>query len=49
MQSCSHIALDEAKRRVYWTDVDRKTLETVTWDGGEHHFAHNQQEVSLAS
>lgn len=44
---CSNIAVDEAKRRVYWTDLALGTVETVTWKGDGHRHVH-RQEVSVA-
>lgn len=46
MECCSLIALDEAKRRVYWADRSRGTIETVNWEGGEHGHVHREQRVS---
>ncbi|XP_042888358.1 low-density lipoprotein receptor-related protein 2-like isoform X1 [Penaeus japonicus] len=33
---CGDLAVDEAKERVYWTDLARDVVESVTWSGEGH-------------
>ncbi|XP_063870396.1 vitellogenin receptor-like isoform X3 [Scylla paramamosain] len=40
---CGSVAVDEAKRRVYWTDLVLNTVESVTWEGESHHHVNGYQ------
>ncbi|MPC57944.1 hypothetical protein E2C01_051936 [Portunus trituberculatus] len=46
MNWCGSVAVDEAKRRVYWTDLVLNTVESVTWEGENHHHVNGHQNVS---
>ncbi|KAG7177090.1 vitellogenin receptor-like 1, partial [Homarus americanus] len=43
---CGSVAVDEAKRRVYWTDMALNTVESVTWEGVKHRVVQKTQVIS---